>query len=43
MYKLYFFLFCAVLFASCGKKYRIEGDFRFIAGRQDAVYQSAGR
>ena len=25
MYKLYFFLFCAVLFASCGKKYRIEG------------------
>ena len=25
MYKLYFFLFCAVLFASCSKKYKIEG------------------
>lgn len=25
MYKLCFFLFCAVLCASCGKKYRIEG------------------
>ena len=25
MYKLYFFLFCAVLCASCSKKYRIEG------------------
>lgn len=25
MYKLYFFLFCAVLFASCSKKYKIKG------------------
>lgn len=25
MYKLYFFLFCAVLWASCTKKYKIEG------------------
>ena len=25
MHRLYFFLFCAVLFASCSKKYKIEG------------------
>ena len=25
MYKFYFFLFCAIICASCGKKYKIEG------------------
>lgn len=25
MYRFYFFLFCAIICASCGKKYKIEG------------------
>ena len=26
MYRFYFFLFCAIICASCGKKYKIEGN-----------------